>query len=325
MLAANKSSSSSFTLPNPKLMEVDSQQIFINSFFNFFWNADQAEDQLGLQPMVLWQHNQNYWLVQGLKQLKDVQKQGLKCCAALVFMNVQEPVELWKNLAEIKQPKSLLSKAQALQGLHKEVQPKKFDALFEQLKPLSWVNNKNAQRQLLFLIQHQQLLSGFVNTATATSNDIKLLQGYSLADLCIFAEMFAGWQLHGNKLRLLLGMLNDIKIGRKLSLKEVQSAVQKIKIAGDTNQQYHQTTEILQTLRYPNWTQLQAEWQAAVKSLKLPKEVSFLPNADFEMEELSILIRSQTPSQLKMVLADLQKKLDHPDSEKNFKKIYQWF
>ncbi|MBU2645889.1 hypothetical protein KKI24_14365, partial [bacterium] len=138
-----------------------------------------------------------------------------------------------------------------------------------------------------------------------------------LIDLSILLDQM---QLKGKKLTSMIQIIDELKRGYNIPLADLLNDPQLIAIRKDfaAHQRYRHIKARLLSLRFPELSRLQREWDETIKKTGLGSLITIQHDPYFEDDCLQIILSARNPTELKQLLQQLLKKTEAPELEHLF-------
>ena len=184
------------------------------------------------------------------------------------------------------------------------------DLIIQEYMPLlELAPNQKVLDAYLKLAEFEEELKRYIAQHDVPLTVIELLADLSGEDRRSLFALIADLKLGLNKLKELLNYLEEIALRDELSMTEILSSSEIQEILANEKHSGPQKIEALRYAlrkqRFPGLTQLEEQYQNALKGLKLPRGFQLKTDRFFEDDNMSASFRFSSPEELKTVAEEL--------------------
>ena len=183
--------------------------------------------------------------------------------------------------------------------------------LQEYMPLLELAPNEKVLKTYLKLWDFEEELKKYIARHDVPLTVIELLAGLSSDDRRSIFTLVSELKLGLNKLKELLNYLEEIALRDGQSITNILSVPEIQEILANEKQSGPQKIEALRyalkKMRFPGFTQLEEQYQTALKGLKLPRGLQLKTDRFFEDDNMDAAFRFSRPEELKTVAEELLK------------------
>jgi len=179
------------------------------------------------------------------------------------------------------------------------------------------------RREVEQILEKSISFGSFTQIHQLEYQQLKTLTGYNSNELAHIGTLLGGLQLKGNKLSSLLELIQELYRGYGINSEQLlaDEVLADIRSQFQPHQRYRHIKARLLELRYPRLSQLQFDWEKAVKQAGLQAAADILHDPYFEDEYLQFVIRAHSIENLRERLQVLLTAADSPGLKRLFEFI----
>ncbi|MDI7260604.1 MAG: ParB/RepB/Spo0J family partition protein [Thermodesulfobacteriota bacterium] len=297
------------------LRQIDlSDETFSVNFMPDLQNLRSSIEEIGLiQPVLLMEKSDGYQIVCGFRRISILNELGGTEVESRLFEGKEKDdlrlfsISLHENLTA--RGFNAVEKAMALEKLVHHFGVDRIDAIKKFLPFFSLEPNEKILDTFLSLARMEDEVKQYVLKEKVSRSNIRMLSAFPPEDRTVLVRLFSFLKLGENRLKEILGLLEEISRRDRCGVKEIvrrpemDAALFQKELT--PSQKTDRVKKILMNLRHPMMRQKEEAFERKTKALNLPPGVSLHHSPFFEGKGLNIGFQFETLEELQTILSSL--------------------